>query len=127
MLILNGSLIRGSLSVSRCEKRFDRKLALGKTQSAFFQRDEPATAYDNVVQQLHIQQLARLQDCPCNGNIIRAWRGVSGGWSRDRAHLSTLQLMCFPIPLPKPDMRLSPHPAFYCEFLPVLLRLLFVP
>jgi ABC-2 type transport system ATP-binding protein len=48
-------------------------------------------------------------------------------WSRDRAHLSILRLMCFPIPLPKPDMRLSPHPAFYCEFLPVLLRLLFVP
>jgi hypothetical protein len=51
----------------------------------------------------------------------------TGRWSRDRAHLSILRLMCFPIPLPKPDMRLSPHPAFYCEFLPVLLRLLFVP
>jgi hypothetical protein len=81
----------------------------------------------HVVQYIHIQQFPSLYDCACHNRIIRAGSRVPAGWSRDKAHLSTLRLMCFPIPLPKPDMRLSPHPAFYCEFLPVLLRLLFVP
>ena len=33
-------------------------------------------------------------------------------WSRDEAHLQDLHLVCFLISLPKPDRRLSSHPAF---------------
>ena len=45
---------------------------LTKPTPALFERDKPTPANDQMIQYIDIQQLAGLDDCPRQGDIIRA-------------------------------------------------------
>jgi hypothetical protein len=64
-----------------------------------------------VIEHIHIHEFTCLDDGTRHGHIIGAGGWVT--WSRGRDAIHRLLCAVFPTPLPKPDMRLSPHPAFH--------------
>jgi hypothetical protein len=64
-----------------------------------------------VVEGLNIKQFACLHNGARYRDVIGTRRRIS--WSRGRDAMHRLLCAVFPTPLPKPDVRLSTHPAFY--------------
>ncbi len=69
---------------------------------------------DEVVVNGHAHQLSRLDELPRDPDVFT--RGLRVAWSRDRSAIQGLLAAVSPIPLPKPDVPVSEHPAFHLTY-----------